>query len=207
MNCASSISKYKLTSAPNSSYTRIVASITLFGEACNASLVIMQILWTDTHGNGLSYITCLLLQFLAFSAGRAIVCPPNVKVTSAPLSFTSASIIVHLRSSDESCNELVAWFVVQILWRIYLLDHTVFHNNDSGTQCHSLGLVMCYIDDSVPAVSDADLEISDTHLASQFCIQVGQRLIHQEYLRITNDSTSHSNSLSLTTGQSLWFTI
>src|SRR5699024_8928394 len=47
----------------------------------------------------------------------------------------------------------------------------------------------------------------DTHLNSQFCIQVGERLVHQEYLRVTNDRTSHSNTLSLTTGKSLRFTV
>ena len=31
----------------------------------------------------------------------------------------------------------------------------------------------------------------NTHLASQLSIQVGQRLVHQEYLWATNDSTSH----------------
>ena len=43
----------------------------------------------------------------------------------------------------------------------------------------------------------------DTHLYTQLSIQVGKRLIHQEYLRITNDCTSHGNTLSLSTGQSL----
>ena len=31
---------------------------------------------------------------------------------------------------------------------INLLDNTILHNYDSGTQCHSFCLVMCYIDDS-----------------------------------------------------------
>ena len=52
-----------------------------------------------------------------------------------------------------------------------------------------------------------DLGNLDTHLYTKLSIQVGKRLIHKEYLRITNDSTSHSNSLSLTTGKSLRFTI
>ena len=65
---------------------------------------------------------------------------------------------------------------------------------------------MCYIDDggAQSLMQFCDL---DTHLYTQLSIQVGQRLIHQEYLRVTNDSTSHSNTLSLTTGQSLRLTI
>ena len=38
----------------------------------------------------------------------------------------------------------------------------------------------------------------DTHLYTELCIEVGERLIHEEYLRITHDRTSHGNTLSLT---------
>ena len=65
---------------------------------------------------------------------------------------------------------------------------------------------MCYIDDC-STQSLVDLGNFDTHLYTKFSIQVGKRLIHKEYLRITYDSTSHSNTLSLTTGKSLRFTI
>ena len=65
---------------------------------------------------------------------------------------------------------------------------------------------MCYIDDC-STQSLMDLGNLDTHLYTKFSIQVGKRLIHKEYLRITYDSTSHSNTLSLTTGKSLRFTI
>ena len=54
---------------------------------------------------------------------------------------------VHLRRTDESSNELVSRLIVQVLRGIYLLDNTILKNNDSGTQSHSLGLVMCYVDD------------------------------------------------------------
>ena len=47
----------------------------------------------------------------------------------------------------------------------------------------------------------------NSHLYTQLCVQVGQRLIHQEHLGVTYDSTSHSHTLSLTTGQSLRLTI
>ena len=47
----------------------------------------------------------------------------------------------------------------------------------------------------------------NTHLYTQLCIQVGERLIHQEYLGITHDSTAHGNTLSLTTGESLRFSV
>ena len=65
---------------------------------------------------------------------------------------------------------------------------------------------MCNVDDG-GAQSLMQLGNLHTHLHTQLCIQVGQRLIHQEYLRITHDSTTHGNTLSLTTGQSLRFTL
>ena len=65
---------------------------------------------------------------------------------------------------------------------------------------------MCYVDDR-SFKSLMKFGNLDTHLYTKFCIQVGKWLIHKEYFRITNNRTSHGNTLSLTTGQSLWFTI
>ena len=65
---------------------------------------------------------------------------------------------------------------------------------------------MCYVDDG-SAQSLMDLGDLNTHLYTKFCIQVGERLIHKEYLRITNDGTTHGNTLPLTTGKSFRFTV
>ena len=35
----------------------------------------------------------------------------------------------------------------------------------------------------------------DSHLYTKLCIQVGQRLVHQEYLWLTHDCTTHSNTM------------
>ena len=39
------------------------------------------------------------------------------------------------------------------------------------------------------------------HLHTELCIQIRQRLVHQEYLRIPYDGASHGHSLSLTAGK------
>ena len=65
---------------------------------------------------------------------------------------------------------------------------------------------MCYVDDS-SAQSLMQLGNLSSHLYTKLCIQVGQRLIHQEYLRGTNDCTTHSYTLSLSTGKSLRLTV
>ena len=56
-----------------------------------------------------------------------------------------------------------ARMIVQILRGIYLLNDTVFHNDDSGSQSHSLCLVMCYVNDG-SAKSVMQLGNLDTHL-------------------------------------------
>ena len=113
---------------------------------------------------------------------------------------------VHLRGSHETCYEEVARLVIQILRSINLLDNTILHNYDSGTKSHSLGLVVSYVDDS-GFKSLMKLGNLDTHLYTELSVQVGERLVHKEYLRVTNDCTTHSNTLSLTTGQSLRLTL
>ena len=42
-----------------------------------------------------------------------------------------------------------------------------------------------------------------SHLYTKLCIKVGQRLVHKEYLRITNYGASQRNTLSLSAGKSL----
>ena len=40
-----------------------------------------------------------------------------------------------------------------------------------------------------------------THLHTQLRVQVGERFVHQEYLRLTYDCTAERNTLSLTAGK------
>ena len=46
-----------------------------------------------------------------------------------------------------------------------------------------------------------------THLHAQLSVQVGQRFVEQEDLRLTDDSTAKSNTLTLAAGQSLRLTV
>ena len=49
------------------------------------------------------------------------------------------------------------------------------------------------------------MELGDlgSHLSTELSVQVGKRLVEEEYLRLTNDCTAESNTLSLTTRESL----
>ena len=46
-----------------------------------------------------------------------------------------------------------------------------------------------------------------SHLYTQLGVQVGKRLVHQEYLGASDDRTAHGDSLSLTTGKSFGLTV
>ena len=113
---------------------------------------------------------------------------------------------VHLRGSHEACDEEIAGVVIEVLRGIDLLNDTVLHNDDSGSQSHSLGLVMCDVDDG-GAQSLVKLGNLGSHLNTELGIQVGQRLVHQEYLGASDDCTAHGDTLSLAAGKSLRLTV
>ena len=54
---------------------------------------------------------------------------------------------VHLRRTDETCNEKVDRIIVQVLRRIHLLHKAVFHNDDTRTHRHSFDLVVRNVDE------------------------------------------------------------
>ena len=111
-----------------------------------------------------------------------------------------------MRAADEAGNEHVAGIIVQVLRSVNLLHDTVFHNHDAVAHGHSLGLVVGNVDEG-GAQFLVQLDDLGAHCGTQLCVQVGQRLVEQEYSRVTNHSTAQSNTLTLTTGQSLRLTI
>ncbi|MNN56534.1 hypothetical protein D3C81_1714720 [compost metagenome] len=52
-----------------------------------------------------------------------------------------------------------------------------------------------------------ELQDLSTHRNPQLGVQVGERFVHQEHLRFTHDGAAQSNTLTLTTGQSLRLTV
>ena len=113
---------------------------------------------------------------------------------------------VHLGAADEAGNEDVAGVIVQVLRSIDLLDDAITHNNDAVAHGHSFGLVMGNIDEGGSQLL-VQLDDLGTHAGTQLSIQVGQRLVKQEDGRVTNHCAAQSNTLALTTGQSLRLTV
>ena len=106
---------------------------------------------------------------------------------------------VHLRGTDKAGHKQVAGEIVQILRSIHLLDDTVFHNDDPVAHRHCLGLVMGDVDKGglQALMQTADLR---THRGTQLGIQVGKRLVEQEYSWVTHHCASERHTLALTTG-------
>ena len=92
--------------------------------------------------------------------------------------------------------------IIQMLRSIDLLDEAVLHNDDTGTHGHSLGLVVRYIDEGGAELLIQLVDLG-SHVSAELSIQVGERLVKQEDLRITDDSTAQRDTLSLTAGESL----
>jgi len=84
----------------------------------------------------------------------------------------------------------------------HLLDLAIPHDDDAVAQRHGLGLVMGNIDesgiDALPQLDDLG-----THLVAQLGIQVGKRLIHQEYLGAAHNGTADGYALTLAAGKRL----
>ena len=79
---------------------------------------------------------------------------------------------------------------------------TLFHDHDSVGHCHGFDLVMGHVDHRPVEPFVQDRQFSP-HGRTQLGIEVRQRLIEQETVRIAHDGTSHGDTLTLPSGQVL----
>ena len=107
---------------------------------------------------------------------------------------------VHARGADEPGHEQVRRVVVQLHRRADLLKHAAEHDRHAIAERHRLGLVVGDVDGGrvEPALDPGDL---GAHLHAQLGVQVGEGLVHQERLRVTDDRAPHRDALALPAGQ------
>ena len=100
--------------------------------------------------------------------------------------------------ADEAGDELVAWLVVQRLRRVHLLQVAGVHDGDPVAHRHRLDLVVRDVDrgHAEPALELVDL---GAQLDAELCVQVRERLVHQEGLRLAHDRPPHGHALALST--------
>ena len=109
---------------------------------------------------------------------------------------------VHLRAADEGADEQVGRIIVEVLRGIDLLDEAVLHDDDARAHGHGLGLVMGNVD---KGRLEALMQLGDlgAHLHAELGVQVGERFVHQEDLRITHDGAAEGDALTLAAGERL----
>src|SRR5664280_2641135 len=88
----------------------------------------------------------------------------------------------------------------ETLRRIHLLEHAVTQHRDALAEGHRLDLVVCHVDGchAEPLVETSELS---THAHAKLRVEVRQRLVHEERLRLADHRPSHRNSLALAAGK------
>src|SRR6187431_2539204 len=109
---------------------------------------------------------------------------------------------VHGGGADEAGDEHVVRTLVQVTGRADLLEESVLEHRDAVAHRQRLGLVVRDVDgrDAEAALQRCDL---GTRLDAELGVEVRQRLVHEEHLRLTHDRTTHGDALTLATGECL----
>ena len=105
--------------------------------------------------------------------------------------------------ADEPGDELVRGMVVELERRADLLDHAVAQDDDLVGEGHRLDLVVGDVDHGgvEPLVEPREL---DAHLHAQRGVEVGERLVEQEDLRLAHDGAADGDALALAAGELPW---
>jgi len=96
---------------------------------------------------------------------------------------------VHRRRPDEPGDEEVERLVVEVLRPVDLLQDAHAHDGDPVTHRHRLDLVVGHVDRRRPEIV---LELCDlgAHLHAQLRVEVRERLVHQEDLRLADNGAT-----------------
>ncbi len=107
---------------------------------------------------------------------------------------------VHPRAADEAGDEDVGGLVVEVERRADLLDHALAQHDDAVGEGHRLDLIVGDEDHrrAEAAVQAVDL---DAHLHAEFGVEVGERLVEEEDLRLADDGPADRDALALAAGE------
>src|SRR4051812_40777468 len=106
----------------------------------------------------------------------------------------------HPRRADEAGHEHVGGRIVELGRRADLLEPPVVHDRDPVAHRHRLDLVVGDVDRRRP---DPLLEALDlaARLDAQLGVEVGERLVHEEDLRVADERAAERDALLLAAGQ------
>ena len=167
--------------------------------------VVADALRTDAADNGLVGVG-QNFGVAALLVGKLELVFAKLDVSVAALIEESCVEDVHLGSADKGSDEQVGGIFVENLGSCDLLDDTVLHADDTGTHGHSLDLVVGNVD---KGGSELLMELGElgSHLSTELSVKVGERLVEEEDLGVTDDGTAESDTLLLTAGESLGLSV
>ncbi len=107
---------------------------------------------------------------------------------------------VHGRGADEAGDEQARRRMIDLVRGANLLDVAAVHHHHAIGQGHRLDLVM---GDEHRGDADALMQLLDflPHGAAQLGVEVRQRLVEQEHLRLAHDGAPHGHPLALAAGE------
>src|SRR5882672_9554125 len=107
---------------------------------------------------------------------------------------------VHRRRAAGAGDVVVRWVVVEMERGAELLDPPVVHHHGLVGHGHRLVLVVGDVDRSGPQALVQRLDLG-AHRDAQLRVEVGQRLVEQEHLRLAHDRAAHRDALALAAGE------
>ena len=138
----------------------------------------------------------------------AISVPSGRQATARPCAFYDASDgqEIHRRRADEASDEAGARLLVDLHRRADLLDAALVHHHDARRHRHRFHLVVGDEDHGgLHALVQAGQ--LDARAAAQRRVEVGERFVEQERLRLLDDGTADGDALALTAAQLAWLAI
>ena len=107
---------------------------------------------------------------------------------------------VHRGRADEAADEEVDRPLVELLRRRDLLEHALAHDRDAVAHRHRLDLVVRHVDrrHAELVLQPGDL---GAHLHAELRVEVRERLVHEERLRLADDRAAHRHALPLAAGE------
>ena len=107
---------------------------------------------------------------------------------------------VHPRAADEAGHEAAVGRVIKLLRRADLLDDAVVEHDDPIGERHRFSLIMRHIDHGGADIG-VELGDLDPHLHAQVGIEIGQRLVEQEHVRLADQGATDGDALALAAGE------
>ena len=118
----------------------------------------------------------------------------------AAASRETAGDEIHARRAEEAGDEARRRPLEKIERRALLLDHAVAHQHDPVGKRHRLDLVVGDVDHRRRDLLVQALDLAP-HLVAKLGVEIGERLVEEEDLRVANDGAADGDALPLAAGK------